>query len=1777
MLRFGLVATVAAYCAAQPAAAIPVDATAPGLAFRKLQTTTAPLLSLTHGGSSFCTTSSPCPVCTGDCDNDAQCQTGLACHHRNSGDAAPPGCAAGGTGDVSGHDYCTPIIPPPVACTGGDTVTAPITIDHPASGTYGNNERCFWRVQCPTGRPRLSFSSFQTERNFDFVYVYEYASENQISELTNRLSGSRDQISDPTFQGGQSDMLLRWYTDGSVTRNGFSAVITCDAVQAADTAIRSFYAPLSPCNDRPLFGAYAGQSCSNFVGGQLTALSTDFREDTQNRCVEPEFRASCCFCGYLQEQNSCDVAQDLSGITSPHSDTLVGAGDSYSLSCAGTNDGPERVFSAQVPAGYRLNIGMSANDYDSRHELRYGGSCPGTTLVDCIDDPDNAEIGWSNTGTTEETAYFMVGAYSAPFGSFDLTWDLASLRAEVITVTGSDGSTAGVNIEVHIRTTTWANEISWNVDGRSDLTFGPYSDGQGALLISHFIDVCIHVTLSQSSNLHDGCADYFVPMMLPSGPHELNLLDSYGDGWHGGIFELTNTDTATLLLGGDSAAGHVNGYGRSEAFSLGSLAAEVTAVAFSLQDVLQEQCLQASNLDAVSPVTNVTLDTSGNYTSCGGDGLGAIVFVTVPSGATITFTPVATVAIHELRWGGACPGENVVTCSAPGDLTAHTWSNNGTSAQTAHFIIHIDGTSANSAEFGWDLTLSPAPPTSQWTLVDESVCFGGGSPGTFSLAAPSTGLKLVHTGGAFACGTAAPAKSGWWGCSGPQGEMSTVVTFNSGETTSEGPNSVIVPPAAARNGLSCAHILQNDPASGSGVYQLSPPGMTPFDVYCDMSIVDASGFGGGWTLVSTRDSGHATLERSIAEGSMVPDARRRAVVAEQWAYLRSVSSQALLRFRGSVLNAQLNGATPAWLSGFVYSDELYGFVPLDTLDNLRCTSLGESSLTNPVLAYDRVSGCDATYSSVSSVVGPLVAYTTLSRPETALPGAFTVQMRVIVGATVAQSGLLLVGDDPVSQAGDLYLSISAAGFWTFGQQDTVGAVSGTTPVTANTAYNLTYTFDGTSAYIYANGVLEVSAAYTSTLSPLFTTITVGAGSHENCVDNFFLPETAADCSAAATSLGQQLGATGYPFEGDYATKGCYMFLSGSYVGRAFFGTGGTSAEMTASDLVGPESRLICFSDAGAVTCDAVTRPGCVSTTRELFTFGSISDVSISESRTAEFGGIGGGDAENTLVTSGLTGNQFQLFDTLFALNTLDGSTQSHTVSDASLLFEYLDIYVRGEAVQGEYFGFDANTATAQELLFGDGSTDQIIPAGVYNTWFAPDFFAAASLPGTEPLAIGTACVDVYKRDANLVDKSVAHYSFDTSIVLDSSGHARHGLVVGSAVTLISDGISGQAAHFDGSNRIDANPFREMQWGASISVSFWFRRTGGAGVANLLFAGNCWSIRMPSTSLVEAGINTHASPGMNELQQSATMYSWQHVGFIYNGNRGSTKLFINGVVTASSNDHGSTGSCVDPTAPLVIGSGYPTGATGPGLIGDMDEIRLYMSVLSDEDIRMLHSTPAGSAAVGRASGLTCGHIRAEDPTAVSGVFRLTPPGLDAFEVYCDMTTIDSYNRVGGWTLVSTRDSGVPTQELLSGSLDPIARRQAVPAVQWEYLLSMSYQILFHMHGSREVENSGITGGGYDDLSLVVNMNSMTASNGGPCATVSLTDTALFAAGYGTSTTPGNYTSIMGNVTAAEQNRVQVVRGAAADNALFWSSTDSGFDSTTFNPVALSGTFQVTEFP
>ena len=95
---------------------------------------TAGYLNLVNVGVSHCTASAQCAACTGDCDSDGDCQTGLVCHHRNPGGATPPGCTHGGAGDVSGYDYCV-VVGMPALC-------APVYKNRCEAVTTNDNGEC---------------------------------------------------------------------------------------------------------------------------------------------------------------------------------------------------------------------------------------------------------------------------------------------------------------------------------------------------------------------------------------------------------------------------------------------------------------------------------------------------------------------------------------------------------------------------------------------------------------------------------------------------------------------------------------------------------------------------------------------------------------------------------------------------------------------------------------------------------------------------------------------------------------------------------------------------------------------------------------------------------------------------------------------------------------------------------------------------------------------------------------------------------------------------------------------------------------------------------------------------------------------------------------------------------------------------------------------------------------------------------------------------------------------------------------------------------------------------------------------------------------------------------------------------------------------------------------------------------------------------------------------------------------------------------------------------
>jgi len=130
--------------------------------------------------------------------------------------------------------------------------------------------------------------------------------------------------------------------------------------------------------------------------------------------------------------NTCDIAIDLSTLTSPFSGTTVSATHEFSGPCNGGNTSPELFYFIEVPFGSTLEIGQTVNAYDSEIYVGYSGACPGENQIACFDDPDVQIVSWTNTTGESQTVFWVQDGFFGigNVGTFTLSWTLIAAPIE---------------------------------------------------------------------------------------------------------------------------------------------------------------------------------------------------------------------------------------------------------------------------------------------------------------------------------------------------------------------------------------------------------------------------------------------------------------------------------------------------------------------------------------------------------------------------------------------------------------------------------------------------------------------------------------------------------------------------------------------------------------------------------------------------------------------------------------------------------------------------------------------------------------------------------------------------------------------------------------------------------------------------------------------------------------------------------------------------------------------------------------------------------------------------------------------------------------------------------------------------------------------------------------------------------------------------------------------------------------------------------------------------
>ena len=156
--------------------------------------------------------------------------------------------ASSGAAFMASFSCVTPAPPPDPCAPGGTLVVGGGNIDF--TGGYANSASCSWYIQCDSGPVSLTFTSFDTEGCCDNLSI----DENDVTAGQGTLGYLQGSALPADVVSSGSSMYLAFFSDGSVTLDGFSAVATCPGGGV----------PVDPC-----VGTHTihGSAAISFVGG----------------------------------------------------------------------------------------------------------------------------------------------------------------------------------------------------------------------------------------------------------------------------------------------------------------------------------------------------------------------------------------------------------------------------------------------------------------------------------------------------------------------------------------------------------------------------------------------------------------------------------------------------------------------------------------------------------------------------------------------------------------------------------------------------------------------------------------------------------------------------------------------------------------------------------------------------------------------------------------------------------------------------------------------------------------------------------------------------------------------------------------------------------------------------------------------------------------------------------------------------------------------------------------------------------------------------------------------------------------------------------------------------------------------------------------------------------------------------------------------------------------------------------------------------------------------
>ena len=185
--------------------------------------------------------------------------------------------------------------------------------------------------------------------------------------------------------------------------------------------------------------------------------------------------------------------------------------------------------------------------------------------------------------------------------------------------------------------------------------------------------------------------------------------------------------------------------------------------------------------------------------------------------------------------------------------------------------------------------------------------------------------------------------------------------------------------------------------------------------------------------------------------------------------------------------------------------------------------------------------------------------------------------------------------------------------------------------------------------------------------------------------------------------------------------------------------------------------------------------------------------------------------------------------------------------------------------------------------------------------------------------------------------------FGATTAKDESGHAHHGSLVGSGVSIVKGGKVGSAASFSGGDgRISITGASSLDFVKAASIEFWVKLSGmttGAIVSRVGPSGDGVKVRTSQGNVQVSFVRAGSGSAIVTSDPNVLTTGWTHVAVVNDGS--SLKLYLNGKLHRSETG----GQLGYVSGDLFVGKN----GSDVALNGYVDELKWWSVARTNEEI------------------------------------------------------------------------------------------------------------------------------------------------------------------------------------------------------------------------------------